>query len=260
MFGSGSKLRTPITVYGPLGIFIGLLATIVESLITQHPFYSVWLFGAYFILLGVAEFIRTRLWLTLVLGVLFGTGTWHSLASLPDSPVSWQTYLVHVLATAIFLIFALPSIIRQEKLDRRARFLLRLAADSVVETGDGFTARPYSAGNVEYTRDEIIGFGRYMDGKSIVKAHVDAERVLLTFSLGISPLKNPDKSQISYVSFDFDGAMSVHISAYDYRQYKDRLTFDRLCASLGEVMKRFLGYYRLGREDRIVVELLSAGR
>jgi len=260
MFGSGSKLRTPITVYGPLGIFIGLLATIVESLITQRPFYSVWLFGAYFILLGVAEFMRTRLWVTLVLGVLFGTGTWHSLASLPGAPVSWQTYLVHVLVTVIFLIFTLPVIVRQEKLDRRARFLLRLAADSVNETGDGFTARPYSAGTVEYTRDEIIGFGRFMDGKNIVKACIDEAGVRLTFSLGISPLTQPDTSQISHVSFDFDGAMAVHISAYDYRQYKDRLTFDRLCAALGGVMKRFLDYYRHGREDRIEVELLSAGR
>jgi hypothetical protein len=81
--------------------------------------------------------------------------------------------------------------------------------------------------------------------------------VLLTFSMGISPLKDPDPGAISYVSFGFDGAISVHIAQSDYGLYKEHLTFNRICASMAEVFTRFLEYYRRGLDGRISSELKS---
>jgi len=59
----------------------------------------------------------------------------------------------------------------------------------------------------------------------------------------------------SHVSFDHSGNFAVQISKSDYRQYKEQITFDQLCAALVDLFKRFLQYYRQGKESRILVEL-----
>ncbi len=80
---------------------------------------------------------------------------------------------------------------------------------------------------------------------------------MLIFSMGISPLSNPSLQKVSYVSFNSEGKISVHISEHDFKRYKEQLTFDQLCASLGDVFKRFLEYYKKGNEARIGIELKS---
>ena len=50
----------------------------------------------------------------------------------------------------------------------------------------------------------------------------------------------------------------VSISEYDYRQYRKKFNFDQLCASVGDIFKRFLEYYEDGNEDRIITELKIA--
>ena len=75
------------------------------------------------------------------------------------------------------------------------------------------------------------------------------------FSLTASPLTKPPLNKVSYVSFDADGNIAVQISKADYKQYKEQLTFDQLCAALADLFKRFLEYYRDGKENRILTEL-----
>ena len=70
-------------------------------------------------------------------------------------------------------------------------------------------------------------------------------------------MRNPDPDQVSYVLFGNDGNLSVHIAAFDYKQYTKGFTFDQLCNSLGNTMQRFLEYYKEGYEERIINELKS---
>jgi hypothetical protein len=70
-------------------------------------------------------------------------------------------------------------------------------------------------------------------------------------------MKNVEPQQVSYVLFEKTGQVTVHISAYDYKQYTERFTFDQLCNSFGTIFIRFLEYYREGQEERITVELKS---
>jgi len=68
---------------------------------------------------------------------------------------------------------------------------------------------------------------------------------------------NPEPKEVSYVLFGKDGDLSVHVAAFDYKQYTMRFTFDQLCGSLGNTMQRFMEYYKEGHEERIINELKS---
>ena len=81
--------------------------------------------------------------------------------------------------------------------------------------------------------------------------------VLIGLSMGISPLADPSFDRISNVTFSFDGNVYVHISEHDYRLYREKLSFDQLCASLGNVMITFLAYYQERTEERVITELKS---
>ena len=70
-------------------------------------------------------------------------------------------------------------------------------------------------------------------------------------------MRDPEPSGVSYVFFSEKGEVSVHIAAYDYKQYTKRFSFDRLCSSLGETMQRFFDFYKQGNEERIIDELKS---
>lgn len=252
-----SRLRGPIGRIGPYAVTIFLSLGSIEAIFTGKFSYSAFAFGCFFVVLGILEYRRTKLVAYLILGILFGTGTWHSMARYLIPFLSLQTYIPHVIISIAALVFTLPVILGNEKLESNARRLFNLAAELVQETSCGFTPRPYSACKAEYTKDEIRGFARFMSGKNIVKSLIREKVVTLTFSMGISPLKKPELKLISYISFDIEGNIAVHISEHDYKMFREKLTFDQLCESLGDVFKRLLEYYKQGHENRILVELTS---
>lgn len=251
-----TKLKWTPGWYTPILVFLFLFASAVEVSETGKLDYSVWAFGAFFIILGIRDYYQSHLVTDLCIGLLFGTGTWHALLVFNRvRPFSPLTYLLHLVAVIAFFIFTWPIIRGQWRLRRKARRLFTLAAEAVHESAEGFTGRPFDAGHVEIDQDEILGFARFMNGAQIARAVVRKEAVFLTFSLGISPLANPDLSQISYVSFTQDGRIAVQVSAHDYRRHRNLLTFDQLCAALAGLFKRFLKYYQEGNESRILTEL-----
>ncbi len=257
---SRSKLRGPIGRIGPYAAAVFISAGLIEGIFTLKPLYSAIAFGLFLIIFGIFEFHRTKLVTYLILGLLWGTGTWHSLVQFVDSFLSLKTYIAHVIVSFGALVLAWSVFYGHEKLESNARRLFILAAEHLDEASNGYTDRPYSASKADYTRDEVLGFARFLGGKNIVKSIIQENVVILAFSMGISPLKDPDLQQISYVSFDSEGNISVHISEYDYKRFKEELTFDQLCASLGDVFKRFLEYYKEGLEKRIIVELKSGAK
>jgi len=251
-----SKLKWSPGWYVPILIFSFLFIIAFEISLTDRIGYAVWIFGAFFILLGIYDYYRTRLVTFFFIGLLFGTGTWHSILAFSGiQPFSFITYTVHVIAVVFFFIFLWPVIRNQVRLDRYARRIFHTAANAVHDKAQGYTNRPFSAGKVEYAFEEIEGFARFLSGKQMVRVFNQEETIFLAFSLGISPQSNPDLNQVSYVSFSREGDVSVHISEYDYSRYRDEITFDRLCAALADLFMRFLTYYARGKEMRIETEL-----
>ena len=64
-----------------------------------------------------------------------------------------------------------------------------------------------------------------------------------------------DYSDESYVVFDFDGSVSVNITKQDYLKYKDELSFDKLCTSMGELFIDFFEMFKQGEGVQIIDKL-----
>jgi len=253
-----SKLKMNLSRIIGLLAFLFLISLITEDLLLGTR-YTIWIWGLIIIAWSVLYSLRTKLIVILLNGIVVGSAAWHyTLASHYDKFFSLQTWFLHLAVIIFFNFFSWGNIIRtHDKLETFARKLFDLAASSIEETRDGFTSRPFSLGKVEHTREEIIGFARFLKTKNIATYIVDEKSIALIFSMGISPLSNPELHKVSYASFDSDNNLSVHISQKDYRQYKERFTFDQLCYSLGNKFKRFLEYYKQNNETRILDELSS---
>jgi len=135
------------------------------------------------------------------------------------------------------------------------RQILELAARPVVEMNDGFTPRPFPAGSVNYTREEILGFAKYLGKQLIAINYLDEDRVFLVIEaneMNLIKLRKPDFQRETYISVDFSGNVSVNIAKKDYNKYKDELTFDQLCTSLADLFKTFLYHYVNGEPHKIM--------
>ncbi len=52
--------------------------------------------------------------------------------------------------------------------------------------------------------------------------------------------------EVSHVMIGYDGSVTVKVSDKDYMDYRERLSFDQLCASFADIFTRFLEYYKKG--------------
>lgn len=253
-----SKLRFPLGSVYPIALILTYIFALLEILITGKPLYSVVFFGAFFILIGIIQYDRYRVPAYLYLGLLAGTSTWHSLVytfAPEGTPIS---FFIHILVVALFVILFWPKLSAQERLFSNARRLFKLASGLINETDGGFTERPYSIGKVNISDNELKGFINFMEGKFITKTFVNDNVYHLGFSMGKSPLVVSDPLEISCLRIDSEGNLSVNISRFDYKQYKEKLSFDQICHSMAEIFERFIDYYKQGKEDRIINEIKTA--
>ncbi|MCD4732483.1 MAG: hypothetical protein K8R74_17915 [Bacteroidales bacterium] len=226
------------------------------QLLNTH--YSGWIWGAILIFFGVYYYWKLKLIHFFILGFVLGLGSWHfEAAEHLNTIFSPVTLIIHLVLIFITLFTTIPKINKAVKLEIQARNLFRLAAQQVFDVSNGFTNRPYSGGKTDADRNEILGLARFLAGKEILMYDAGPDMVTYAFSMNTSPLIDPQMNRVSYVSFDKDGNISVHISKKDYKQYKNKLSFDQLCASFANMFKQFLEYYKDGNEDRIITELKS---
>ena len=109
-----------------------------------------------------------------------------------------------------------------------------------------------------FSKDEILGFSRFLNGKFVVKTFHFEDRIYFTFSMNRSLVNLEDPKEVSYAVIDFDGNVSVAISEKDYKDYVNRFSFDQVCSSIATIFGRFLDYYKEGLESRIITELKTA--
>ncbi len=264
-----SKLKGSFGRIYPIAILITYVLTISEYMIRQSfnkhgyelplaPIYSVIALGIFFVVMGFIQLFKYSLWVYPVLGILCGISTSLSMAHYINSFFTVEMYVIAIIVVILFIVLNWNVLYSQEKLEANARRLFKLAAELIYETSDGFTERPFSAGKAEFSKDELLGFARFMNGKYFVKSFYFNNMVYLAFSLNQSAVNVSDPKLISHVLFDKEGNISVSISEKDYRQYRERINFNQLCGSVGNVFKRFLEYYKNGNEARIITELKTA--
>lgn len=161
-----------------------------------------------------------------------------------------------------FFAFWMAYVTHKKKLKYRGREIMELAAWDVEEGPESYTERPRPAGVVEYSKYDVIDFGNYL--KKILVCHplIEENRIVMVpikmgdeFELLYKP--NYDYLSKTWIAFDFEGQVSVHISKKDYLDYKDDLAFDHLCESLGQLFITFADFYMKGDKVRITDRLDS---
>jgi hypothetical protein len=142
----------------------------------------------------------------------------------------------------------------------KGREIFELASLNVETLPDGFTDRPRPTTKVEYSKDDLLRFARFLRKNLVVMPFLEPEGIVLVpVKMGdeFAFLFNPDRfrQNRTRINFDWDGNVSVRISRKDYLDYKQELSFDELCDKLGRLFVDFLGYFRKGEEDRILYRL-----
>jgi len=165
-------------------------------------------------------------------------------------------FVIGMVCTGIGLAYLLFN----RRLKWRGRELFELAAMPVEQVGNGYTARPLPAGRVEYSREEILAFAEFAGKHLIALPIVESNRVVLRLvkmgnEYDPSVWFRPDYAGKTWVSIGFDGNVAVNLSQEDYLDYRQNLSFDQLCASLGNLFVEFLDLFRKGEGVRVMDRL-----
>jgi hypothetical protein len=153
----------------------------------------------------------------------------------------------------VLILFLLAT----RRLKWRGSEVFEMAAELVDETGNGYTARPRPIGRVEFSRQELLTFSRFCTRNLIAVAYLSPQQVVLV------PVRMGQEysylfraggahSESTWISFDFEGDVAVHISQKDYLNFQQPLAFDKLCESLGHLYIEFAELHRRGEGVRII--------
>jgi len=161
--------------------------------------------------------------------------------------------------TVAFIISALGVVyvLLGKKVKWRGREVLELAAKNVPQAGESFTERPKPVAQIAYDDQEVLEFTSFLSKNLIALPYFEENRVMLVLILAGEEyrylyFKNRNLQDSTWVAFDADRNVSVNISKESYLQYKDDLSFDSLCQSLGDLFIRFFEEYKKGREVRVI--------
>jgi hypothetical protein len=169
-----------------------------------------------------------------------------------------ESFVPYFAAAAVIAYILLLRALFTRRMKWRFREILELAARPVESADDGFTARPYPAGRAEYTKEQLLRFARYLLKHMIAFPYVERDRVVMVVPENMLPrllgLKHGYLGS-TFVSFGFDGKVSVQIQKSDYERYREELTFDELCSSFAALFEEFLDLHRNGRGKLIIRRL-----
>jgi hypothetical protein len=164
-----------------------------------------------------------------------------------------MAYFSGLLFFAIILIYLTLT----RKLKWRGREVFELAAELIDETGNGYTSRPRPVGKVDYSLQQANNFARFCSRHLIALPYITSKNITLVIIknseefprlLGLSG----DYRDASWVNFDLEGEVSVHVSQKDYLDYREPLAFDQLCISLGQVFIDFFELFNKGEGVRVI--------
>lgn len=157
----------------------------------------------------------------------------------------------------IFFLVMQTYLVLSRRIKWRGTEVFELAAETVAETGNGYTPRPRPVGKVEFSKEEILALARFCARHLIAISYVSPRQVtIVPVRMGqeyhaIFRLAGAQQDS-SWISFDFDGDVSVHIAQKDYLNYREPLAFDPLCQSLGQLFIEFGELQRRGEGVRII--------
>jgi len=215
-----------------------------------------WLFSSFYLIVFLRTGNITQL-LICAEGVFFGSMFFFFSPEIGTFQIDHKEWKAVYFSGAIFFGFILIWQAINRRLKWRGRAILELAAEEVLETGNGYTSRPRPVGKVDFSPHQIRSFARFCARNLITLSYTSSKNITLVpikmgeeFGrvLGLSG----DYRDSTWINFDMEGEVSVHISQRDYLDYREPLAFDQLCSSLGKVFVEFLEMYDKGEGVRVI--------
>jgi hypothetical protein len=136
---------------------------------------------------------------------------------------------------------------------------MELAALQVEAGEETYTGRPLPVAKVEYSNDQLLGFTQFLKKNLIAIPYIEDDRVVFLFDTSYGKVYGFNRyyQNQTWVSFDHEGNVVVNFAMKDYLNYKEDMTFDQLCGSLGKLMIDFFELFKNGKEIRIIDQLNS---
>ncbi|MEN8224270.1 MAG: hypothetical protein ABFS05_02820 [Bacteroidota bacterium] len=168
--------------------------------------------------------------------------------------VDYKPYFIAVAGLMVVFMTLMLIFILQRKMKWRTREVLEMAASPVNESNNGFTNRPLQVGKANYSLAELKAFSSFLRKNLIAIPVKESDRIVFVVNmpLGRVLLFNRRYRDRSWVSFDHEGNVIAHITQEDYFLFKDQLTFDQLCESLGKQFIRFFQDHNSGAGQKII--------
>jgi hypothetical protein len=162
-----------------------------------------------------------------------------------------------LIAVSLMIPFIMTTLVKK-KINWRYREVLELAARPVSGTSDGFTNRPFPAGKMNTDRSRLLKFSRFLFSEMIAYPVYEQDRIILIIPknmwLWVLFLKRNYESS-THIAIGNSGDLSVKIARDEYSAYRDELTFDQLCASMGDLFRQWFTAFENGKECEIINEL-----
>jgi hypothetical protein len=253
------KLRPEFSI-NDLIPFIAIIFSFAVSYVLFGAVTAKWVLGgvvilfSLFLLVGYIRTNNTGYLVTSLFNILWGGYVW----SLPIPFTNELPTLTKLLI--VLLLFMLPVLwyfILTKRLKWRGREIFELAALKVEDVTSGYTSRPRPVEKADYSEQDLQAFAKFLSKHLIAIPYFKADRVIFApiknsqeypFLLGLAP----DLTEFTWVAFDLEGNVSVHISHRDYLAYRDELSFDTLCESLGQLFIEFLEMCQRGEQARVI--------
>ena len=240
--------------------FIAMIFSFAVTYILFGPAIAKWvlggtvmLFGAY-LLTGYIRTHNTGYLITSIFNIVWGGFAWSLPIPFPDEIPTLTKLLIALL---LFMLPVLWFFILTKRLKWRGREIFELAAFKVEDTTSGHTSRPRPVGKANYTEQDLHAFADFLSKNLIALSYFETDRVIFApiknsqeypFLLGVTP----DLNEFSWVAFELNGNITAHISHKDYLAYRDELSFDALCESMGRLFIEFLEICQRGEQVRVV--------
>lgn len=234
-----------------LGIEIGL--KMLGGIILVYAFISFWFY-----------YMQTRSYIYIISSsyllafglVLLTMQVQHSGNHLFEFPPISRLFLIWMIFSWIWLFYLMVT----GQTRWKGNHILELAAIGVEPSNNAYTERPFPVREIDFTKDEILAMTAYFrknligihykDGDMIYFVPINnAAAMDLLFKSGFNVVED------TWIAFDPNGQVSVHISRKTYLSFKENLAFDQLCNNLGNLFIDFLDDYRKGEDVRIMDKL-----
>jgi hypothetical protein len=243
-----------------LGAIVWILIGEKEGLLSVAVFFVLYAGFSFWIFMKTRNlsYLAGSLW-QLMFGLFTVSRPRYPLLSSFNVQVS-QLIVVCLLASTVWLLY----LVFTKRAKWKGREVFELASISTEPESDGFTERPRPAGTAVYSKDDLIGYVRFLRINLVAMPFFEDTRVVFVPVKMDDEFKyifNPDKfrQNRSWIAFDFQGNVTVNISKIDYVDFKEELSFDQLCENLGKIFIGFMEYYRKGEADRILYKLNELG-